>query len=114
MEEFATHGRSGMTIEKVAARAGVARSTAAAPSMAKATARGEPNSLQGGRAVSYQRLAQNTFERSSASSTVWPSAHSVRPFESSEPTSSHQLRSKRMKLRKALASGFQACWMNEA
>ena len=27
MEEFATHGRSGMTIEKVAARAGVARST---------------------------------------------------------------------------------------
>src|ERR1700722_11158777 len=43
-----------------------------------------------------------------------PSAHSVRPWLSSEPLSSSQVRLKPMKLRNRLVSRFQACWTNAA
>ena len=61
-----------------------------------------------GHAFSYLRAG------SAASRAVIPSAHSVRPFESSDPASSHQVRSKFMKLRNRRVSGFHAYWMNDA
>src|SRR5690606_24778715 len=94
--------------------AGSARRTAAAPSIVNAIVRGEVSVAQCGSAVSYQRLAQARMSASGAFSKVWPSAQIARPFESSEPQSSHHVRSKFMKLRSASFSSFQACWTKEA
>jgi hypothetical protein len=79
---------------------GCASIIAAAPSIAKACARGLSSSSAIDAVSSNSAEAQSRCFCARASRAVTPSAQSARPFESSEPTSSHQVRSKFMKLRK--------------
>ena len=78
---------------------GRASSIAAAASMENACARSDWSSKARLAVSSNSTVAQSRCFASRASRATVANAHSARPFESSDPTSSHQLRSKRMKLR---------------
>ena len=75
----------------------------------KAHARGEPKaSTTGEPGRTGRRPSAGVHALVSCLATA-PSAQSVRPWLSSEPCGSSQRRSKLMKLRKRLVSGFKAC-----
>ena len=84
------------------------------PSRPKAQARGEVISGTGGRASSKCEAAQDGRSGRRDRPTQAPSAQRARPWQSSDPTSSSQRRSKPRKLRNRLRSRSKAAWRNAA
>ena len=87
---------------------------ASSPSSAKAQARGDekPSTARSeslNSPAAHRRRDRLTSEREHS-----PSAQTVRPWLSSEPTSSSQRLSKLKKFRKRFASSFHECWMKDA
>jgi hypothetical protein len=79
------------------------------PSSVNAQARGERKPSAAGSASANSAAAQRRATGLASLRAHSPSAQSARPWLSSEPLSSSQRRSKPMKLRNRLVSGFQAC-----
>ena len=84
------------------------------PSRLKAHARGEVISGTGARASSKCAAAQGGRSGRRDRPTQAPRAQRARPWQSSEPTSSSQRRSKLRKLRNRLRSRSKAAWRNAA
>src|SRR6202453_1060204 len=86
---------------------------ASSPSRAKAQARGDEKSSTARSESLNKAEAQRRRDGLKSEREHSPSAHTVRPWLSCEPTSSSQRLSKLKKFLKRFASLFQACWRKE-
>src|SRR3984885_1720734 len=87
---------------------------ASKPRSAKAQARGDEKSSTDRSESLNKAEAQRRRDGLKSEREHSPSAQTVRPWLSSEPTSSSQRLSKLKKVLKRFASLFQACWMKDA
>src|SRR5271165_1829979 len=87
---------------------------ASRPSRAKAQARGDVNPSTAGNEALKSPAAQRRRDGLTSEREHSPSAQTVRPWLSSEPTSSSQRLSKLKKFRKRFASPFHECWIKDA